>query len=132
MLTGIIKRLGVIGIAALLGPPTAALAESPSPIPAASRPGVRVLIDISGSMKQNDPHYLRKPALEMLVQLYPKGSRGGVWQFAQGVDMLVPYQDVSDSWREAGRRKAARISAGGLFTNIPLALEKATADINRP
>ena len=38
-------------------------------------PDVRLLIDISGSMKQSDPENLRKPALEMMVELLPEGSR---------------------------------------------------------
>ncbi|RLA17269.1 MAG: hypothetical protein DRQ56_09430, partial [Gammaproteobacteria bacterium] len=32
---------------------------------------VRVLIDVSGSMKQNDPRNLRIPALKLLVNLLP-------------------------------------------------------------
>lgn len=128
MLNGLLSLLRNAGAAVLLVACAGAFAET-APIAATTHPDVRVLIDISGSMKQNDPSNLRKPALEMLVQLYPKGSRGGVWSFAQGVDVLVPLQEVSDSWREAGRRKAAQINSVGLFTNIPLALERATADI---
>ena len=36
---------------------------------------VRVMIDISGSMKHNDPHNLRAPALRLLTGLLPKGAR---------------------------------------------------------
>ena len=130
MLNGFSSLLRCTGAAALLVLCASVFAET-APIAAPAHPDVRVLIDISGSMKQNDPNNLRKPALEMLVKLYPKGSRGGVWSFAQGVDVLVPLQEVSDSWREAGRRKAAQINSVGLFTNIPLALERATADITK-
>jgi uncharacterized protein (TIGR03503 family) len=133
MVTRFVKLARLAGaslLAAVMA--TAALAAEDAAIPTSARPDVRVLIDISGSMRQTDPGNLRRPALEMLVQLYPKGSRGGIWQFAQGVDVLVPYQDVSGAWRDAGRRKAAQIGSTGLFTNIPLALEKATADIERP
>lgn len=89
---------------------------------------VRVLIDISGSMKQNDPHNLRKPALELLVQLFPKNAKAGVWLFGQGADELMPDQPITDAWRAAARKKAAQITSSSLFTNIPLALERAMAN----
>lgn len=124
-----ISQVGLIALA-LIG--SVAVAAAAEVIATPPRPDVRVLVDISGSMKQNDPHNLRRPALEMLVNLYPQGARGGVWSFAQGADVMVPLQSVSDSWRQAGRRKAAAIGSTGLFTNIPLGLEKATADIVKP
>jgi uncharacterized protein (TIGR03503 family) len=128
-----VKLVLRLGASLLVGLTVSAhAAAETAAVPASPRPDVRVLIDISGSMKQTDPDYLRRSALAMLVQLYPKGARGGVWQFDQGVEELVPYQEVSGSWRDAGRRKAAQIGSTGLFTNIPLALEKATADIERP
>ena len=45
------------------------------------KPDVRLLIDISGSMKQSDPENLRAPALDLIVRLLPEGSRAGVWIF---------------------------------------------------
>ena len=57
-------------------------AEAQQPI--VGRPDVRILIDISGSMKQSDPTNLRAPALELIVQLLPPGSKAGVWLFGDG------------------------------------------------
>ena len=51
---------------------------------------VRVVIDVSGSMKKNDPKNLRAPALRMLVGLMPDDANSGVWTFAKMVNMLVP------------------------------------------
>ena len=39
---------------------------------------VRLLIDVSGSMKLNDPANLRQPAIDLLVKLLPEGSKAGV------------------------------------------------------
>src|SRR6187402_3821518 len=39
---------------------------------------VRVLIDISGSMKQTDPQNLRKPAVDLIARLLPDKSRAGI------------------------------------------------------
>jgi hypothetical protein len=95
---------------------------------AAVRPDVRVVIDISGSMKQNDPHNLRKPAYEMLIPLFPKNAKAGVWTFGEGVDVMVPLQSISEGWRALAMSRASKITSTSLYTNIPDALERATAN----
>jgi len=93
----------------------------------ATRPDVRVVIDISGSMKQNDPHNLRKSAFEMLIPLFPKNAKAGVWTFGESVDVMVPAQAISDAWRALALSKSAKITSSSLYTNIPAALDQATA-----
>jgi uncharacterized protein (TIGR03503 family) len=95
-------------------------------------PDTRVLIDISGSMKQNDPQNLRRPALRLLVGLLPTDSRAGVWTFGQYVNMQVPLGKVNDAWRERARQGAGKIHSRGLFTDIEQALVRATSDWNGP
>lgn len=87
---------------------------------------IRVLIDVSGSMKQNDPGNLRAPALRLLTGVLPSGTQAGVWTFARYVNMLVPYGAVNTAWREQARVAADRINSVGLYTDIEAALEKAT------
>ncbi len=90
---------------------------------------VRVVIDVSGSMKQNDPNNLRAPAMRMLVGLMPEDdARAGIWTFAKMVNMLVPWREVNDDWRQNAIEKSSQIHSHGLFTNIELALQKATAN----
>lgn len=91
-------------------------------------PDVRVVIDVSGSMKQNDPNNLRQPALDLLIKLLPEGSKAGVWTFGRYVNMLVPHKPVADRWREQALSKVADVRSTGLFTNIGEALEKAAYD----
>jgi uncharacterized protein (TIGR03503 family) len=93
---------------------------------------VRVLIDVSGSMKKNDPQNLRAPAMRMLVGLMPEQSRAGVWTFAKMVNMLVPWKPVNDDWRQNAIDKSKGIHSYGLFTNIEQVLHKATANQKRP
>lgn len=93
-------------------------------------PDVRLVIDVSGSMKRNDPNNLRQPAIELLVQLLPENSKAGVWTFGKWVNMLVPHRDVNLQWREAAQQESGSINSVGLFTNIGEALEKAAYDIN--
>ena len=90
------------------------------------RADVRLVIDISGSMKRNDPNNLRQPAVELLVQLLPEGSKAGVWTFDKWVNMLVPHREVDEQWRESALQQAKQINSVGLYTNIGKALEKAT------
>ncbi len=89
---------------------------------------VRVLIDISGSMLQNDPQNLRRPALRMLAGLLQPGTLAGVWTFAQWTNNLVPVAEVDGAWKTRTRALSAQISSPGQFTNIEAVLEKASAD----
>ena len=89
---------------------------------------VRVLIDISGSMKHNDPQNLRAPALRLLTGLLPKGARAGVWTYGQYVNMLVPFGEVNSAWEKQAETAASQINSYGLFTNIEDAMQQATHD----
>jgi uncharacterized protein (TIGR03503 family) len=89
---------------------------------------VRILIDISGSMKHNDPHNLRAPALRLLTRLLPKGARAGVWTYGQYVNMLVPHGEVTPAWKDQAERAASQINSFGLFTNIEDAMQRSTRD----
>lgn len=93
---------------------------------------VRVIIDISGSMKKTDPQNLRKPAVDLIVRLLPDDSKAGIWTFGQSVNMLVPHSVVDQAWRTEGSKKAATINSVAMFTNIGAALEKATDDSATP
>ncbi len=90
---------------------------------------VRLVIDISGSMKQNDPGNLRVPAVELLCRLMPADSRAGIWTFGQSVNMLTKLQKVDDRWKQQAVGDSRSINSNGLFTNIGAVLEKASADL---
>ena len=93
----------------------------------ASKDDVRIVIDVSGSMKLNDPNNLRKPALRMLNGLIPTGSQAGVWTFGRYVNLLVKPSTVNKVWRNKADEGASKIHSNGLFTNIESALTKATS-----
>lgn len=95
------------------------------------KPDVRILIDISGSMKESDPDNLRAPALDLLVRLLPQGSRAGVWIFGEAVEQLVPHGAVDEQWRQQAQKAMSQIDNSGQRTNIPAALEAATYDLKR-
>ncbi len=102
--------------------------EIAKPLPA----DVRVVIDISGSMKKTDPQNLRKPAVDLIVRLLPDNSKAGIWTFGQSVNMLVPHRVVDQAWRTDGSQKASTINSIAMFTNIGGALDKAAEDYANP
>lgn len=123
------RHLTHLLLSCLLLVATAAIAdEAAKPLPA----DVRVIIDISGSMKKTDPENLRKPAVDLIVRLLPDNSKAGLWTFGQSVNMLVPHRIVDKQWREEGAQKANTINSIAMFTNIGAALEKATEDYATP
>lgn len=105
-----------------------ALGAMPGRAEDATVPDVRVLIDVSGSMKENDPNNLRVPAIELLCRLMPQGSRAGLWFFAQGVNPVVKLSSVDNGWKQNAIRLSKTIHSQGLLTDIGAALEKAAAE----
>lgn len=89
---------------------------------------VRLVLDVSGSMKLNDPNNLRQPAVDLLVRLLPPNSKAGVWTFGRYVNMLVKHGPVDEKWKQNARTVENKINSVGLYTNIGEALEKASYD----
>ncbi len=83
---------------------------------------LRVLIDVSGSMKKNDPSNLRVPAIKLLVNLIPTDSRAGVWLFSEQTKELIPLNKVDEKWRKKGMQKSNAMHSNGRYTNIKEAI----------
>jgi hypothetical protein len=117
-LRGIAERLGGACLLACLLAPGLAIAAA----------DVRILIDVSGSMKENDPGNLRVPAMRLMSELMPAGTVAGVWLFADDATPLIAPAAVDDGWRKRARAELPKIHARGLYTDIERALAAATAD----
>lgn len=89
---------------------------------------VRVLIDVSGSMKHNDPENLRISALQLLINLLPEQTRAGIWMFAQKSKVLIPFATVDDQWKRNAQQAILQIHSRGLLTNIEEAIQLAVDD----
>ena len=89
---------------------------------------VRVLVDVSGSMKLTDPQNLRKPAMDLIVRLLPDKSRAGVWVFGNSVNVLMPLKPVDAAWRKQAAVKAKEINSITMFTHIGKALDEVSFD----
>jgi len=118
-------KIAVISACLLLGWQASLLAQT-EPVTAAY--DIRILIDVSGSMKWNDPDNLRIPALRLLANLLPSNAQAGVWTFGRHVNMLVPLAPVDKQWKRRATKAAGEIRSNGLFTNIEDTLQKSTWD----
>lgn len=99
-----------------------------TPVLAADTTDLRVLVDVSGSMKKNDPSGLRIAASNLLIDLLPQGASAAVWTFAGGAEPLVPLAGVDTAWRERARAAVPAIHSRGQFTDMRTVLEAATRD----
>jgi len=86
---------------------------------------IRILVDVSGSMKKTDPLNLRVPALQVLTQLLPENAQAGVWEFADEANLVVPHGAIDAKWREQALAAAQNIRSNGQYTDIGGALQTA-------
>ncbi len=126
------RLISILAICLLLLPSAHSQEDTAIAAKNAKTPDVRILIDISGSMKKNDPKNLRIPALKLITQLMPNGAQSGVWTFGQWVNMLVPRGAVDVAWKDKAYAAANQINSNGQFTNIEKVLQDATWDWNKP
>jgi len=101
---------------------TGLFAATLSATSAASPADVRVLVDVSGSMKKADPKAVRGPATALLAALLPDQSKGGIWLFGSDVRELVPYGPVDARWDALGKPIEASIGSTDRFTHMESAL----------
>lgn len=95
--------------------------------PEHDRPDVRVVVDVSGSMKANDPNRLSGSALDMLVALLPGGISAGVWTFGERVDNPLPLAPVDSAWREDASDLPPALQNYQQYTDVEAALRTASA-----
>lgn len=121
------RFLTLVFFTALLMPATL-WAQETTTLTLPERPDVRIIVDISGSMKETDPNNLRQPAVRLLARVMPQGSTAGVWTFGQYVNMLVPHGEVTGAWRETAIERSRKINSVALRTNLGKAIEVASDD----
>lgn len=93
---------------------------------------VRVVVDISGSMKVNDPDNLRRPAVRLIARLLPDDTGVGLWTFGSMVNMLVPHENLDEDLRSALIAGSENINSVAQRTNIGSAIEEAASDWYAP
>lgn len=83
---------------------------------------INILIDVSGSMKQNDPQNERIKAMKLLINLLPKGVEAGIWLFAENTQMIKETSTVNAKWKREGLKATKQIHSKGVYTDIEKAV----------
>lgn len=86
---------------------------------------VLVFVDVSGSMKINDPHNMRAPAIRMLSGMAPDNARVGIYLFGTTVRELVPFARVNEQWKQRAEQASKQYRSRDMYTNIEAALSTA-------
>ncbi|TFH85559.1 VWA domain-containing protein [Billgrantia azerbaijanica] len=118
-------RSGCCWLAGLFG--SLLLSVAPPVLAEEAPQEVRVIIDVSGSMREHDPDQLAADALELLVTLLPGNTRAGVWTFGERVANPLPLGTVDDRWRAQAMALAPRLEGRAPFTDIEAAVREAAA-----
>lgn len=84
---------------------------------------LQLLVDVSGSMKQNDPANLRVDATKLWLNLLPEGQRAGLWLFAENTRLLTENDHVDATWKQHASAASAKIDSRGRYTDIELAIK---------
>lgn len=88
-------------------------------------PDVRLVVDVSGSMQQNDPNRLSGSAMELMVSLLPAEARSGLWTFGSEVANPLPSSTVDPAWRRRALALEPELFQYQLFTDIEQAVRVA-------
>ena len=90
---------------------------------------VIVLIDNSGSMRQNDPSFALKGAVTKFFANLPADTRAGVLIFDQKVSYPVALAAVDATLQGAVKDSLTKVDYRGQYTNIPAAMERAIYEL---
>jgi hypothetical protein len=93
-----------------------------------ARDEIQVLIDVSGSMKQNDPHNQRIDASKLLINLLPENVKVRLWLFAEKTQALISTDAVNADWKQQALKASNSIHSRGLYTNIEEAIQTVLQD----
>ncbi len=86
---------------------------------------VVLLVDVSGSMRTNDPLDRRIDAAKLLIEMFPADTMAGIAMFDGEATVLVPLTPVDAMWRRAAASSLAKIHSRGQRTNFLTAIEHA-------
>ncbi len=90
-----------------------------------------VVVDVSGSMRHNDPDHARLRALRLLLHLLPAASEVSLWRFAAHPQRLWSSTSWSAGQLPQALQSLQAIDEHGAWTDIDAALQVALQDLAR-
>ncbi len=91
---------------------------------------VVLVLDNSGSMKQNDPNFLTHQAVTEFIHRLSEDTHVAIVIFGQKVHLAVPLTPVTDGSRPTILASLDQVNFRGLFTDSPAAIERAIYELN--
>jgi len=88
-----------------------------------------LVLDNSGSMRQNDPGFLAKRAVTEFIDRLDGDTRLAIIIFDQDVSLALPLTEVSGANKGTLLASLDRINYKGLFTDSPAAMERAIYEL---
>lgn len=92
---------------------------------------VVLLLDNSGSMRQNDPQFLTRRAVAEFLRGLTDRTRVAIVIFDQKVRLAAPLTPVTENTRDGLLAKLEIIDYRGRFTNSPAGMERAIYELKR-
>ncbi len=92
---------------------------------------VVLVLDNSGSMRQNDPEFSMKLGVAALVTGMDGDTRVAVVLFDQGVRLALPFTPRAEITGKVFRRSLAALDYRGRYTDIPAALDRGIYELKR-
>ena len=109
---------------------TATPAESPATVQVNPlTKDIVLVLDNSGSMKKNDPHFLASQAVTEFISNLDATTHVAVIIFDQSVRVEVPLTEVSDATRDEILHSIKQLNYKGLYTDSPAAIERAIYEL---
>lgn len=90
---------------------------------------VILVLDNSGSMKENDPGFLTIKAVREFVSRLEPEARLGMIIFDQDIQLAMPFTHITEASREQITAALERIDYQGQFTDSPAAIERAIYEL---
>lgn len=119
------RTIGVLGLCCLLLLSSYTLAQE-DVADQEGQPDVRVIFDVSGSMKENDPEGLSGSALELLAAMLPSEGQAGVWTFGETVANPLPVAPINAEWRQQALSLASALEEYQQFTDIEAVIRESS------
>ncbi|MBF8268589.1 MAG: hypothetical protein HW386_298 [Gammaproteobacteria bacterium] len=88
-----------------------------------------LVLDNSGSMRQNDPGFLAKQVVTEFISGLDESTRLAIIVFDQDVSLVVPLTQVNLANRDVLLVSLDRVTYRGLFTDSPAAMERAIYEL---
>ena len=119
-----IRRFLLIGLVLAANMVQGASSQSPLDL--------RILIDISGDVRQSMPAGQHLDAVAMLLDQLPEGSKAGIWTFGKYTNHLVTYGRVDAQWHALADTSLPSIRSVASWRDISRVVADATFDRARP